>query len=142
MSDDEEGGEDPWASSAAMGTMEGEDVDVARAEDDDGFELLEETKFDPRLHKPGAMIMAAAPPPRGPQARNTKRNAEAQIKAAAQAKHSRVEADQLFPWRDDHPQDPRIMGVDYVVVNEVTYFCNVNLWVLLYRQAQTGQPVM
>lgn len=74
--------------------------------------------------------------------RRKKRSVEAQIKADAEAKHSKVEADQLFPWRDDHPQDPRIMGVDYVVVNGVTYYCSVNLCLLLYRQAQTGQPVL
>lgn len=68
--------------------------------------------------------------------------ADSQRKADAQTKHNKVEADQLFPWSNDHPQDPRIMGVDYEVVNGVTYYCNVNLWLLLYRQAQTGEPVM
>jgi hypothetical protein len=78
---------------------------------------------------------------RQPQ-RRPKRPVEAQLREEAQAKHSKAEADQLFPYRDDHPQDPRIMGVDYVVTNDVTYYCSVNLCLLLYRQAQTGQAVM
>lgn len=76
------------------------------------------------------------------QQRRKKRTTESQLEADAQSKHSKAEADQLFPYREDHPQDPRIMGVDYQVVNGVTYYCSVNLWLLLYREAQTGQPVM
>lgn len=78
---------------------------------------------------------------RQPQ-RRPKRPVDAQLREEAQVKHSKVEADQLFPYRDDYPQDPLIMGVNYVVINNVTYYSSVNLCLLLYRQAQTGQPVM
>lgn len=73
--------------------------------------------------------------------RNLKRVTAAVDVAAAQ-KHTKMEADQLFPWSTQFPQDPRLMSVDYVVIDSVTYYCSVSLWALLYRQAKTGEPVM
>lgn len=129
MSDDDEGGGgggggDDWA-----------DDDASKYNEADLYGYLENGEENADYNQVHQALAFQAK-------RRAKRPVDAQLREEAQAKHSKAEADQLFPWREDHPQDPRIMGVDYVVTNDVTYYCSVNLWVLLYRQAQTGQAVM
>lgn len=141
MSEDEEGGgalegeEDPWLGGGGGGGGSG-GASRGGVGPEAEYGYLENDDVDADYNQVHQALAYQE------KRRRKKRSVESQMQADAQAKHSKAEADQLFPYRTDYPQDPRIMGVDYVVVNGVTYYCSVNLWLLLYRQAQTGQPVM
>ena len=131
MSDDEEGGVDSGGNEGEE--TGGHDPDAGIFEN--GFEDADYWQQQQQL----AFVA---------KRRNLKRASQnataaaAAVDVAAAQKHTKMEADQLFPWSTQFPQDPRLMSVDYVVIDSVTYYCSVSLWALLYRQAKTGEPVM